>query len=345
MNTLKQICLNYISRQEKNQKRFDEFEFIQTLNHHPQLKLNLQILPLNNDIDHLKNLLRMIKIQKHLNHSNVLKIKDLLATPNYILVETEQMDYSLVNVLKSKSSVLTEHHVKLIFYQMMLSVAYLHSQSIEHLNLHPGSFLVTKDCDVKLTNFLSSHPVFIPKTDDFKSTHQNYYTAPEIILNNNDNSHCLFKSDIWSLGCIFFEMIQEKSHFYHSRYYLDQLKWIFRLLGSPAQDRLDWIKNQSAKKWVSRLKPQKRRSPSSYLKLGKASEKAMDLLDRMLRVNPHERLSVEEVLRHPYFSEIFEESDLIFTNSNLRSDNMSCCHPQFRNLGKVLEMLVMETVN
>lgn len=337
--------MEYISTQEKNQKDFNEAELIQTLSLQPHLKLNLQIHPLNNDIDYLKNLLRMLKIQKSLQHPNILKIKDLLATQNFILAETEPMHYSLVKVLNSKSPVLSQNHVKFIFYQMALSVAYLHSQSIEHNNLHPDCFLLTKDCEVKLTNFFWAKPRCIPKKDELKSTFQDYYTSPEVILNNSDNSHCPFKSDIWSLGCIFFEMIQEKSYFYHSRHYLEQLKCVFQLLGSPAKDQLDWIKNLSAKKWVSGLMPQKRRLPSSYLKQGKASQKAADLLDQMLRVNPHERPSALEILKHPFFSEIYEESDLNFTRSNLCFKKMIYCHPKFRNLNKVLEFLVMETVN
>jgi mitogen-activated protein kinase 7 len=287
----------------------------------------------------------MIRIQKSLNHENIAQIKDTLATKNFMFVESESLEFNLREILTAKKNCLSNQHIKYIFYQMILSVANLHDKGIEHLNLSPSSFMIDKHCEVKLNDFSSANPIFLPKRIEMKSTYQNYYTAPETILNNGNNDHCSYKSDIWSLGCIFFELLEGKNVFYHERFYLEQIKWMFKLLGTPTRTNMSWIKNTQAKNWVSKLKKEPKRLPSSYLGQKDLSAKTTDLLNKMLAINPHERLSVLQILKHPYFEELFDENDLKFSESRLSLKNMIECHPENNDLREIKKSLIMETLN
>jgi len=250
-------------------------------------------------------------------------------------------DYNLKQVLREKNKGLTDDHVKYIFYQILLSIAYLHSQEIEHLNLNPNIILLTNECDVKLSGFSKANPSYLPKATELKSIYQDYYVAPEIILNNGNNSHCPYKADIWALGCIFFELLERKHVLGYKRQYLDQLMWMFKLLGSPNRKKLKWVKNFEAKKWVSRLRAQAKREPSSYLGVGHADNDAKDLLNKMLKINPYERSTALNLLKHPYFAEIFHENDVKFFKTKTSSLDYMCCHPQNENL-RVMRMAAIK---
>ena len=224
-----------------------------------------------------------MKILKILDHDNVISIQDSLIKENCLFMELEFMDFNLKEVLVNKKGGLSSDHIKYIFYQMVLGVAYLHAQGVEHLELRPKHVLVSNDCDVKISGFKKSKPTFLPKEDDPNSVKQNYYTSPEIILNNGRTLHCAFKSDIWSLGCMFFELLEKKHLFDYKRHYLDQLFWIFKLLGSPNRNSSHWIKNSDAKQFVEKLGKHPVKLASSYIGQGNACPLAKDLLDKMLR--------------------------------------------------------------
>jgi serine/threonine protein kinase len=345
MSALKLMVIKFFNEYKSNSTSFDEKDFINYLQKSENKASEISMYQMDNNIQNNQKLLKMIKIQKSFDHDNIAKINDCLVTNNFMFVESETMDFTLKEVLSAKKGSLSENHIKYMFYQMVLAVANLHKNNVEHFDLHPKSFQVAKDCEVKLTNFYQANPTFLPKRNELKSTSQNYYTAPEIILNNGNNSHCKFKSDIWALGCLFFEMLEEKNVFYHQRYYLDQIKWIFKLLGTPLRTNMDWIRNFEAKKWVSNLGKIDSKLASSYIGRKDFSKEALDLLDKILTVNPNERLSALEILKHPFFKEIYDTSDINFSKIDLSPKSMFDCHPMNENLMMVKTSLVREAGN
>ena len=91
------------------------------------------------------------------------------------------------------------------------------------------------------------------------------------------------------------------------RDYLDQLKLIIKTLGSPLGSSLDFITAPKARAYIEGLpkspKPDLRRT------LGKGfSSNAVDLIEKMLRFDPRERISVDEALRHPWLKSLHDPS-------------------------------------
>lgn len=88
---------------------------------------------------------------------------------------------------------------------------------------------------------------------------------------------------------------------------LDQLNHILNILGSPSQEDLNCIINPKAKSYLQTLE-KKPKIPWTRL-FPDADANALDLLGKMLTFNPNKRITVEEALAHPYFSQYYDPND------------------------------------
>lgn len=79
-----------------------------------------------------------------------------------------------------------------------------------------------------------------------------------------------------------------------------QVDLIFSVLGTPSYKDLQFIQRVEAKKYITKLRIVPK-VPFSKL-YPKANPQALDLLEKMLKFNPNDRISVDEALAHPYFS-------------------------------------------
>ncbi|KAL3103929.1 hypothetical protein niasHS_000073 [Heterodera schachtii] len=109
-----------------------------------------------------------------------------------------------------------------------------------------------------------------------------WYRAPELLLGSYKYA---FGIDIWSVGCIFFEMIQRKPLF-RKEQVEKQLRKIYNIMGSP--DDMD--------------QPLVRGELSNKLKGGvDVGIAGVQLLAKMLNVRPDERISARDALKQAYF--------------------------------------------
>ena len=89
--------------------------------------------------------------------------------------------------------------------------------------------------------------------------------------------------------------------------YLDQVKRIIGVLGTPSSEDMEFIGNTSASKFINKLPKRDKTKWNTIFR--NASPPALDLLDKMLVFNPEKRWSVLQLLRHPYFKDL-HTSDL-----------------------------------
>ena len=127
-----------------------------------------------------------------------------------------------------------------------------------------------------------------------------YYRAPEIMLSSH---HYSKKIDVWSVGCSFAELLTKKFLF-PGENYIAQIKLIIEALGSPSEEDLNFISNESAKKYVRDLGKIKKKPIEKIVNY--PYPLALDLLDKMLVFNPEKRISIEDALNHPYLKNIRE---------------------------------------
>ncbi|CAN1814015.1 Mitogen-activated protein kinase 7 [Linum perenne] len=127
-----------------------------------------------------------------------------------------------------------------------------------------------------------------------------WYRAPELLLCCDNYGTSI---DVWSVGCIFAEILGRKPIFPGTEC-LNQLKLIIDILGSQHDANLQFIGNSKARHYIKSLS-RSRGVGFSHL-YPRADPQAIDLLQRMLVFDPTKRITVDEALRHPYMSGLYD---------------------------------------
>eukprot|EP00771_Trimastix_marina_P001423 gnl/Trimastix_PCT/2497.p1 GENE.gnl/Trimastix_PCT/2497~~gnl/Trimastix_PCT/2497.p1 ORF type:complete len:269 (+),score=50.57 gnl/Trimastix_PCT/2497:607-1413(+) len=156
-----------------------------------------------------------------------------------------------------------------------------------------------------------------------------WYRAPEILLGSQRYTKGV---DMWSLGCILGEMLRGQPLF-RGDSTLNQLDKILEVIGTPSQDDLRSIGSTYAESLLSKL-PAHRPKPLAEL-FPTAPPDALDMLHRLLQFNPDKRLSAEEALRHPFFSQFHnprEEPDCTRPIRLAADDNVRLSVSRYRTL-------------
>lgn len=251
-------------------------------------------------------MLREIKLLRHLNHENIIKIKDILPPPNkdvfkdmYIVYEL--MDTDLHQIIRS-SQPLSDEHCQYFIYQLLRGLKYIHSANVLHRDLKPSNLLLNANCDLKICDF------GLARTNSEKEYMTEYvvtrwYRAPELLLSCADYTAAI---DVWSVGCIFAELLGRKPLF-PGKDYVHQLNLITRVLGSPTEEDLEFIDSEKAKRYMRSLPQCPRVILQRYYP--QSNPQALDLIDRMLQFNPNKRLTVEEAIQHPYLASLHDPND------------------------------------
>ncbi|EGR28707.1 mitogen-activated protein kinase 3, putative [Ichthyophthirius multifiliis] len=279
------------------------------------------------DIVDAKRVLREIRILRNLLHENILQLQNILYDDHdeeqefgTIYLVTNYMEIDLYQVIKSNQP-LTDQHVQYIIYQILKGLKYIHSANIIHRDIKPSNLLATEKCDISMCDFGLSRKIEDEEQEEQQLLGQlteyvvtRYYRAPEIML----SSHLYSKAiDMWSLGCTFAELITHQILFKADNY-IKQIKLIFEKLGMPSDEDLSFIGNQNAKQYVESLQKNPRVSVKSFIKY--ENPLALDLLDKMLEINPSKRLTAEEALAHPYLESLHDEIDEPKFEGNINFD-------------------------
>ena len=247
-----------------------------------------------------KRTLREIKLLLHLDHENVIGIRDLMcgsADCADLYVVTHLMDTDLHKVIRSPQP-LSDQHVQYFLYQLLRGLKYIHSCNVLHRDLKPSNLLVNENCDLKITDFGLSRGVNPSDCLDFLTEYvvTRWYRAPEIVLSSDTYTKAV---DMWSVGCIFGELLGRKPLFPGSDH-VNQLATIIDVLGTPHVDRELRHVPEKARRYIAGLP----HSPGKPLRTiyPNASEEALELLGGMLCWDPSQRCTVVQALSHPYLA-------------------------------------------
>ena len=88
---------------------------------------------------------------------------------------------------------------------------------------------------------------------------------------------------------------------------IDQLNKILHLVGTPDEEFLSKVSSQSARQYVQQLPRQPKKDFSQYFR--GANPLAVDLLEKLLTLDPDRRPSAEEALGHPYLAQYHDPGD------------------------------------
>lgn len=132
----------------------------------------------------------------------------------------ELVDTDLHRLLQSKTK-LSDDHVRILLFQLLNGVLALHENRVLHRDLKPGNLLVNKDCELQISDFGLAR--MMPKSINQENPESNaesnmteyvvtrWYRSPELMLAPNGKYDGAV--DMWSVGCIFGEMLNRKPMF------------------------------------------------------------------------------------------------------------------------------------
>ncbi|KAK0577359.1 hypothetical protein LWI29_031926 [Acer saccharum] len=227
-------------------------------------------------------LLSLFLLLWELHHDNIVTFYDVCYddVTNDVTLALEYLDTDLSHLIKTPTwnSSLT----KKFMYQILQGVSQLHSLNIIHRDLRPGNLLVKfQENIVKIAFGLAEKDV--PVDEDYNWIGDLKYAAPEIIFGLTSYSAASTLVDMWSVGCIFAEMVMKEPLFNGD--WTEMYCWFV----TPEED--------SGPKVTS--------LPVALAgKVSCLESDGFDLLSKMLCKNPAKRITTGDAIAHPYFADI-----------------------------------------
>jgi serine/threonine protein kinase len=216
----------------------------------------------------------------------------------------ELMDCDLHRVIQSKQALSEKHH-KCFLKQMLEGIKAMHSIGVFHRDLKPGNILVSKDCQLRITDFGLARfmDASTRRGENELSPMTQYvvtrwYRPPELLL--APNLPYGEPVDLWSIGCILAELLRRKPLF-PGKSHLNQAQLIFELKGYTNSRELGFPVSAEAASFLDKKCRYRKQSIRKYVP--DASESAISLLEQLLAVNPRERPTAEQALAHPFLAD------------------------------------------
>lgn len=247
------------------------------------------------------NSLREIQSARRLQpHPNIVSLHEVLydrSTGRLALV-MEMLQMSLYDLIKNRRQYLSDERIMNFMYQLLKGLNHAHSRGLFHRDIKPENILLNADDTLKIADFGSCKGVYSKQPfTEYISTR--WYRSPECLLTDG---YYNYKMDVWSAGCVFFEMSSLYPLFPGSNE-LDQLHKIHNVLGTPSPELLDRMRSKGAHFDIDF--PVKQGIGLEKL-LPNASRDAIDLMSKLLTYDEERRYTMKEALRHPYFSSLRE---------------------------------------
>ena len=206
-----------------------------------------------------------IEALSKLNNPFCTQIYDSFQTDTHILIVMEYICADLISFIKKRGKI-SENIAKLIFKQMIKGLKYIHKSNIVHRDIKLDNLLIDLTNTIKICDFGVSK---ILKKGDVMYEHCGTpaYIAPEII---EDKGYEGFSCDIWSAGITLYYMLSGSQPF----------------KGKDIEEIQSLI------------------FKGNYDKIKDVSEEVNDLISKMLKVNPKERISIDDILKHPWIKDV-----------------------------------------
>jgi len=227
------------------------------------------------DEHHKKKIFQEVAILKLVRHKNIVRLFEVFEDDRYLYLVMEYADGGdLLKYVKEKTR-LFESEARYIFKQIVEGLGYCHKHKILHRDIKLDNILLDSNFNVKICDFGVSRWINVGESIT-EQCGTPAYIAPEII---SDDGYDNFYVDIWSLGVCLYAMLNGTVPFKASN--MSDLKRVI---------------NRGKYDYTVKLSPE-----------------CKDLLNGLLDTNRKDRLTVPQILEHPWLTNIGSS----FTNSSL----------------------------
>ncbi|CDF33702.1 Mitogen-activated protein kinase 9, MPK9 [Chondrus crispus] len=283
--------------------------------------------------------LRELKFLRMLSaHQNIIQVKDVLLPSdidrfNDTFVVFELMPTDLNRLLKTDTT-LTHAHIKYFMFQLLCGINFMHDARVFHRDLKPNNVLINGRCQLRICDFGLARAAFEDGPDtlfwtDYVATR--WYRAPELIMAYYTKYSTAI--DLWSVGCIFAEMLGGGKVLFEGKNSRHQIELITDVIGPPPASAIQKLRDPQARRVLSEFQNMTQPQRPLDTLFPDADPLAIDVLRGMLAFDPDERISAVEALRYPYFSEYLHlglgakaeplpASEFNFERSKLSPDQM-----------------------
>ena len=213
----------------------------------------------------------------------------------------ELLSNDLFDFLKKSNFVgLSSNLIKRIAIQLIISLKHIHSSGYIHCDLKPENILFkySNKSSIKIIDFGSA---CTKNERPYTYIQSRFYRAPEVILESGYSE----KIDIWSLGCILYELLKGSPLFQGTNEH-DQLCRIVEVVGQVPENVLQSAKRKEkffrgraelTDKNGDLVKPASR---TLHGLIRNADLKFVEFLERCLEIDPEKRIDAEDALNHPW---------------------------------------------
>lgn len=205
-------------------------------------------------------------------------------------------------------------------YQLLRGLAFCHSHNVLHRDLKPQNLLINKNGELKLADFGLARAFGIPVKCYSAEVVTLWYRPPDVLFGAKLYTTSI---DMWSAGCIFAELANAGRPLFPGSDVDDQLKRIFKLLGTPTEDSWPGVSQLAdfkpfprecfrcerfgKMKFIDFLSSNRlavyHPTTSWSQVVPRLNSKGRDLLQKLLICVPKMRINAEHAMAHPYFTE------------------------------------------
>ena len=288
---------------------------------------------------------RELQILKELNHPNVINLRNHFFSkgdkPQEVYLNCV-MDYLPMTLYKYIKSIKNKSPCPLIYlkiysYQMLKSLAYIHSIGICHRDIKPQNILLnTNSKNLKLCDFGSAKKL-VKGEPNIAYICSRYYRAPELIFGATEYTNAI---DVWSIGCCIVEIVIQQPIFPGDSA-TDQLVQIIKILGTPTKQQILEM-NPQYKEFKF---PIVKQYPWAKIFKGKnVDDDYIDLISKLLIYEPNSRLTPLNALLHPFFDELRIEGMKLPSGEEVPKDLFSFTKEEYNSDPISVEKLIPKWV-
>ena len=230
---------------------------------------------------------------KNINHPSIINVTGAAEDKNYFYMEMEYCPSGDLShcLWPNKGANYFEKIIKTVSVQLLLGLKTLHQNGIIHCNLKPSNIIIDEFGNVKICDFkkaLNTNTMTMQEIKKNKTAMTPCYTAPELF---NENGIYTFKTDLWALGCIMYEMAIGQVPFFEER--------VNKLIMKILKEEINFNKKQ----------------------FNQYSMEFMDVLRKLLEKDPDKRPCWGEIENYPFWGLNYNSNNIYVPQSARRRQN------------------------